>query len=143
MHRTYALWLTLALFTIALAGCGRAQAQPSLAIGCEEFGASPFQVREMALNAKGAFRVALCANLSTGYSWEDARIADPTVLEVTDEVYLMGERAKDHVVGAPGVQLWTFRTLKKGETTIAFVYSQPWQGGEKGAWRLDLQVAVR
>ncbi len=143
MHRPYALLLALALSALLLGGCGRAQAQPALAIDCEAFQAEPVQTRQVTLDAKGSLRVTLCANLSTGYSWEDARIANPTVLEVADEVYLAGERAKTYLVGAPGAQVWTFRALQKGETSVAFTYSQPWQGGDKGAWRLDVQVLVK
>ena len=141
MNRTVAVLLILGLSALLLSGCGRAQDQPSIAIGCEAFQAEPRQVRQISLRAKDTLRVTLCANLSTGYSWEDAQISDPAVLEVTDEVYLMGERAKG-LLGAPGAQVWTLHALQKGETSVAFTYSQPWQGGDKGAWELALQVRV-
>ncbi|MBC7316802.1 MAG: hypothetical protein H5T70_10320, partial [Chloroflexi bacterium] len=70
MNRTVAVLLILALSALLLSGCGRAQAQPSVAIGCEAFQAEPRQARQISLRAKDTLHVMLCANLSTGYSWE-------------------------------------------------------------------------
>jgi len=47
------------------------------------------------------------------------------------------------LVGAPGEEVWTFKALKKGTSTIALEYSRPWEGGEKGEWTLNLTVIVK
>ncbi len=41
-----------------------------------------------------------------------------------------------------GRERFTFRATAPGDATIHFVYSQPWEGGQKGAWRLDVGVTV-
>jgi len=47
------------------------------------------------------------------------------------------------MVGAPGAQVWTFKALKKGATTVSLDYSRPWEGGEKGVWTFELTVTVK
>lgn len=45
-------------------------------------------------------------------------------------------------VGASGREVWVFRALEKGTTTVYMEYSRPWQGGEKGVWTFELTVNV-
>ncbi|MFC1983316.1 protease inhibitor I42 family protein, partial [Chloroflexota bacterium] len=45
--------------------------------------------------------------------------------------------------GTPGQEVWTFKALKKGTTTVFMEYSRPWEGGEKGEWTFNLTVTVK
>jgi inhibitor of cysteine peptidase len=47
------------------------------------------------------------------------------------------------MVGAPGKEIWTFKALKKGTSTISMEYSQPWPNGTKAAETFDLTVVVK
>jgi len=47
------------------------------------------------------------------------------------------------VSGMKGKEIFTFKTLKKGVSTIDFKYSRPWEGGEKGEWTFKLEVHIR
>ena len=52
------------------------------------------------------------------------------------------EAGETPMVGAGGVENWTFKALAKGETTISMEYSRPWEGGEKAAQTFELTVVV-
>ncbi len=47
------------------------------------------------------------------------------------------------MVGADGIEVWTFKALKIGTSDISMEYSQPWEGGEKDAYGFFLTVVVR
>lgn len=73
------------------------------------------------------FEITLDSNPSTGFSWEIAEELDGTIIEEVDNVY--GSSNADNndrppMVGAGGKEVWTFKALKKGETTIKMKYCQ-------------------
>jgi inhibitor of cysteine peptidase len=51
--------------------------------------------------------------------------------------------AEGSMVGAPGKEIWTFKALKKGQSSISMEYSQPWEGGTKAAETFQLTVVVK
>lgn len=60
-------------------------------------------------------RVILGANHSTPFWWSaDSRIGDSTVIEQTNHEYVAGA-----TTGGPGNEVWTFKALTVGTTTIA------------------------
>ncbi len=116
---------------------------PGLTVDCATFeaegaGGVPVQ-REIAAGVNQTVAVTLCSNPSTGFSWEEPVGEGDAVVELV-------ERSVMQVIGdAPGEageERFTFRTVNPGEAVIHFTYSQPWEGGQKGAWRLDLLVSV-
>jgi inhibitor of cysteine peptidase len=90
------------------------------------------------------FWVTLCSNPTTGFQWpEKAQISDTTVLEQKDHKFIGPESEAPPPPGTPGQEVWTFKTLKEGSSTIFFEYSRPWEGGEKGEWILTVDVIVK
>ena len=71
------------------------------------------------------FVIALGSNPTTGYSWQESY--DETVLELVEKTYAPGEKAKQGVVGAGGVEYFRFKVLKTGKTEITLVYKRPWE----------------
>ena len=88
----------------------------------------------------GSVIVTLESNASTGFQWVLVSIGDETVLEKVANTYEAPEDTD--MVGAPGKEIWTFKALKKGTSTISMEYSRPWEGGEKGEWTFVLLVVV-
>jgi inhibitor of cysteine peptidase len=88
----------------------------------------------------GLLTVTLESNQTTGYSWELKEISDPSVLQKTDSKY---ETPTSGLVGAGGKEVWTYKALKAGTTTLSMEYSQPWEGGQKGAKSFTLTVVVK
>ena len=46
-------------------------------------------------------------------------------------------------VGGAGKEIWTFKALKKGTSTVSMEYSRPGEGGEKGHWTFVAAVIVK
>ena len=98
--------------------------------------------KKVELGVGGLLIVTLESNpASTGFQWELAEISDETVLQRVDQRYEPPEDGD--MVGAPGKDIWTFKALKKGESSISMEYSQPWEGGTKAAETFELTVLVR
>ena len=89
----------------------------------------------------GSVIVTLDSNASTGFQWVLVNIGDETVLRNVANTYEAPEDTG--MVGVPGKETWTFDALKKGTSTIAMEYSQPWAGGTKAAETFDLIVVVK
>jgi inhibitor of cysteine peptidase len=98
--------------------------------------------KEVELGVGGSLIVTLESSPgSTGFQWELTKISDETVLQQVDQRYEPPE--DEGMVGAPGKEIWTFKALKKGESSISMEYSQPWEGGTKAAETFELTVLVR
>ena len=132
-------WGTVLL--LVLAGCS----SYSLDVSCDEFYETPEQSREVTVDVGDTFSVTLCSNPSTGFSWmEQAAISDPSVLAQTDHQFQApGEGEDPPPPGTPGQQTWIFKALAEGKSKLLLDYSQPWEGGEKGAWTYLLEVIVK
>ena len=128
--------------TVAVAACTSApSAGPHLLVDCAAFdteGAGGAVVeRQLEAQVNQTVQITVCANPSTGFSWEEPTVEGGGLEPV--------EHGIDQVIGVPGKdshEVFVLRTTATGDDTIHFVYSQPWEGGEKGAWRLDVAVAV-
>jgi predicted secreted protein len=86
----------------------------------------PFQISDPAkrleASAGNEFKIIIAANPSTGYHWELAEELDGSVVEFVSREY----RADEPVLpGSGGVDVWTFRAVSPGETTITLGYYPP------------------
>ena len=73
------------------------------------------------------FSIPLESNPTTGYQWQLAYELEEGVLELIGSEY--APPASD-LVGAGGVEFWSFRCLAPGKTVIAFKYVRPWEAEE-------------
>jgi len=118
-----------------------AEKEASIQVSADEFATTNGITRGITLSEGDTVTVSLGSNPSTGFSWPDtAQVADPAVVRQVETEFVT---ADGQLVGAPGTQVWTFRALKKGSTTVSMEYSRPWEGGEKGVWTFDLTVTVK
>ncbi len=79
----------------------------------------------ISIGANQEFVIALGSNPTTGYSWQESH--DDNMLKLVESKYETGKEAKQGVVGAGGVELSRFKTLKTGKTEITLVYKRPWE----------------
>lgn len=70
------------------------------------------------------FVIALDANPTTGYDWEESY--DGNMLRLVEKKYNPDEKAPG-LVGASGTQYFRFKTLKTGKTEITVTYKRPWE----------------
>ncbi len=114
----------------------------SVSVSCDDFGKQNNVTKQMTVAAGSTFTITLCSNATTGYSWpESAQISDATVVQQLTHERVAPENTG--LVGAPGTEVWTFKALKTGTSNIDMQYSQPWEGGQKGAWTFQLAVTVK
>lgn len=70
------------------------------------------------------FTIVLESNPTTGYGWKISDDLDKTKLVVTE---VRHRQDKKKLLGSPGKDFWTFRTLNEGTAAIAFEYVRPWE----------------
>jgi inhibitor of cysteine peptidase len=129
----------LSLFLFA---CAPAARQASVEVSCDDFSQQNHITKQVEVGAGGTLTVTLCSNQTTGFMWsETAQISDQSVLQQTDHRSVPPEA--EGLVGAAGKDVWTFKALKKGTSTVSVDYSRPWEGGEKGEWTFNLTVTVK
>jgi inhibitor of cysteine peptidase len=98
----------------------------SLLVGCvAEVNTYTDSGQTISIGVNQQFVVALGSNPTTGYRWQVRH--DETMLEMVSSEYETGEPAKQGVVGAGGVELFSFKALKTGETKITMTYKRPWE----------------
>ncbi len=138
------LMLTCAMVAASLSLFACAPKQAALEVFCDEFYEQNHISQEVDVAVGDSFTVTLCSNPTTGFLWsESAQISDPTVLQQTDHKFVPPPERPEPVEGEAGKEVWTFKALKKGTSTISMEYSRPWEGGEKGAWTFLLTVVVK
>ena len=122
----------------------QASGQVSVEVACDDFYKQPAISQEVEVADDGSLTVTLCSNPTTGFLWsENAEISDQTVLQQTDHKFISPESQPPPPPGTPGQDVWIFKALKKGTSTISMEYSRPWEGGEKGEWTFALTVTVK
>ncbi len=128
----------LLTMSLCLASC---LAAAFIQVSCDDFGKQQHVSKAVNVAVGDTFAVTLCSNATTGFQWpESAQISDPTVVQQTDHKFVSPGTG---FVGAPGKEVWTFKALKKGTSTVSLEYSRPWEGGEKGEWTFNLTVVVK
>jgi len=119
--------------------------EASVEVSCDDFMSAKHISEEVEINTSDMFKVVLCSNPTTGFQWsESATIDDTALIEQVDHRFVSPKAKgnKPPAPGTPGQEIWTFKALKEGTTTISMEYSQPWEGGEKGEWTFELTAAV-
>jgi len=97
--------------------------------------------KEIEINYPGSLTVSLASNPTTGFQWEEVKIGDSSVLSEYEHHFVPPEATG--VVGASGKDVWTFKPITRGTSTLIFEYSKSWEGGEKDEWTLGLTVVVK
>ena len=142
LKKTIFAWFTLPLF---LSACASQGSSGVIEIQCDDFYENPHITDSIGVGVGDEFTVNLCSNASTGFRWiEMPDVSNPGVLrQVSHEFIGPSEKADPPPPGTPGSQIWTFKALEEGTSTLSFEYSRNWEGGEKGEWRFVLTVDVK
>jgi len=137
------LMCTMVAISLCLFACSSAV---SVAASCDDFMKNQHISKEVKVPVDGSLTVTLCSNPTTGFQWaESAQISDQTVLQQMGHKFVAPEAKGDEppAPGTAGQEVWTFKALKEGTSTISMEYSRPWEGGEKGEWTFELTVTVK
>lgn len=97
--------------------------------------------KEVIIATGGVLTVTLESNITTGYSWnEEANIGDKAVLQQTDHKY---QPPATPMPGAGGKEVWTFKALKAGGSTISMEYRRPFEPNAAPAKTFTLTAVVQ
>lgn len=75
-------------------------------------------------NAGEEFTVTFNSNRTTGYEWQLARPLDENIVKFVSSEYKPGP---GRLVGEPGKEVWIFKAVKPGKTTVYLKYVRPWE----------------
>lgn len=69
--------------------------------------------------------IRLESNPTTGYSWSLAEIPSDIIQKVSNIYEPL--KTSGNIVGSGGTEIWTFKAISKGNTTLTFQYARPWE----------------
>ena len=97
--------------------------------------------KQITLNAGDSLIVTLDSNTgSTGFSWTNASISNASVIKEMSRTF---KEPDSKLMGASGQDIWTFKTLEKGISTISMNYSKPWETGVEPAATFNVTIVVK
>jgi len=133
------IFLVFMLFTLPLlSSCIVTSHDYNIELSCEKFTENSHYSSDFELEVGDKIRLELCSNPTTGFQWE-YQMTQENVLKEEDHDY---EEPDSDVIGAAGLELWTFEAVEAGTTEVLMAYSQPWEGGEKEEWTYTMTVSV-
>ena len=127
----------VAIMSLGLFGCSSAGPAASSAVSVDESSSG----KQVEIAAGGTLTVTLESNQTTGFQWELKSVGDTSVLQSQGGTYNAPEDTG--MVGAGGEEVWTFKALKSGTSSLSMEYSQPWDGGTKAGQTFDLTVVAK
>ena len=72
------------------------------------------------------FTITLDSNPTTGYQWKLSDNLTEGIVKFVKSEYVAPET---EMVGAGGKEIWTFKGVRPGETTVDLEYVRPWETG--------------
>jgi len=91
------------------------------------------------------FTISLDSNRTTGYGWQLAKPLDETIVKSVKNDYQSSPKkaGEPPKVGVGGKEVWTFKAVKSGKTTIEFKYVRSWEKDKAPAKTANYQVVVK
>ena len=135
-----------AVALLLLSGCGASGRGLDVVGACTSFEGRPTPLTVAAGQIEPqlgeSFTFSLCSNPSTGYSWSDDVEYDRSVVELAGRTFESGATASPPIVGAAGMDIFSFRALGTGTTAVRMTYSRPFETGQPPLWTFQVQVLV-
>ncbi len=98
--------------------------------------------KEITVSPETTLIITLESNGTTGFQWALTGISDNTVLEKVSDSY-KGDFSLSGKVGVGGKEIWEFKALKKGQSTVNMEYSQFGNREVKGFETFTFNVVVK
>ena len=138
------LMLTTIAVSILLVACAAPGQKAWVEVSCDEFNDNHHVNQMLEVQAGETFKVKLGSNPTTGFQWsEEAQISDTAITIQESHEFIGPESEPPPPPGTPGQEVWAFKALKKGSSTIYLEYSRLWEGGEEEEWTCTVNVVVK
>ena len=137
------LVLATIMVSILLGACAAPGQKALLEISCDDFYDNNHINQTLEAQAGETFEVKLGSNPTTGFRWsETTQISDTAIIVQEGHEFIGPESESPPPPGTPGQEVWVFKALGKGSSTVYLEYSQPWDGGGKKEWTCIVDVIV-
>ena len=87
--------------------------------------------------------VTLESNPTTGYRWEVVETQESILEQMGEAEFKSSETGGPPLVGAGGWEIFRFKAISAGQTSLKLVYHRPWEEGVEPLKTFSLQVVVR
>ena len=129
----------LIVLVMSFVSCSGSALMINIDVSCDQFEQrSPDLENEFDIEVGDKIKAKLCANPTTGYSW-DYVLPDESVMKFESHEYMGPDT---DLVGASGTDVWIFKAVKAGEAVIKMEYSRPWENGTETERTYTMDVTV-
>ncbi len=87
--------------------------------------------------------VTLESNPTTGYRWEQVENQESILEQMGEAEFKPSEKGEPPLVGAGGWEIFRFKAISAGQTSLKLVYHRPWEEGVEPLKTFSIQVVVR
>jgi len=125
MKRIYFLWIAILLLTGCATSSSTASQTPTLPPTAETPNTLPEPTDHTQLipvKADETFDLVVPSNSSTGYHWDIIPELDENIVQFVEQNYIAEQPV---LPGSGGVDVWTFRAVNAGDTTVVLGYYPP------------------
>lgn len=124
MKRRFLLWISAILLTACINPSSTPTATfPPSPVETENVSLEPTDPTQLiTVKAGETFDLVVPSNPSTGYHWDIIPELDANLVEFAEQNYFADQPV---VPGSGGMEVWTFRAINPGDTTIVLGYYPP------------------
>ena len=135
------LWIALGLIIIAgiVGGSVAASGGESKNVAAD----ASYSGKTIEISAGDSLTLTLDSNPTTGFSWALKGIGNESVLEQTGHEFKAAPANDPPLLGAGGKEIWTFKALNRGSSTISMEYIRPWEQNVEPQETFVLTVVVK
>jgi len=139
MKLRFFLVFTVLITVLLLSSCVVTSHDYNAEISCDEFREINHRSDTFKVEVGDKIRLELCSNPTTGFQWDYEITTENIVKEEEDHDF---QEPSGDVVGAAGIDVWTFEAVENGTTEVHMEYSRSQEGGEKAEWTYTIIVTV-
>ena len=135
------LWIALGLIIMAgiVGGSVAASGGESKNVAAD----ASYSGKTIEISAGNSLTVTLDSNPTTGFSWALKAIGNESVLEQAGHEFKAAPASNPPLLGAGGKEIWTFKALNKGSSTISMEYVRSWEQNVEPQDTFALTVVVK
>ncbi len=86
--------------------------------------------------------VTLESNPTTGYRWEVVEIQESILEQMGEAEFKPSQTGEPPLVGAGGWEIFRFKAISAGQTSLKLVYHRPWEEGVEPVKTFSIKVVV-
>jgi len=94
------------------------------------------------LTIDSEFVIKLESNPTTGYGWILDEKTDTSIVSMVGSEYAQSEEDEE-LVGAGGHEIFTFKAIASGDTTVLLNYERSWEEEEEPLETFEINISVK